>query len=91
MWRRCYVLLLILIHLIVLTFPLELFVYLAIYCLSFFIRFLVLPIDIDISKKTTLNPPAQKWADRLQIAYMCTSVFPTVGMAPTDLTTWPIT
>lgn len=26
-----------------------------------------------------------------RVAYMWTSVFPTVGMAPTDLTTWPMT
>lgn len=32
-----------------------------------------------------------KAVNQLRAAYMCSSVFPTVGMAPTDLITWPIT
>lgn len=37
------------------------------------------------------EPGCSERVSQLLITYMCTSVFPTVGMAPTDLTTWPIT
>lgn len=52
--------------------------------------------------RTRTEPPAGRTRTRAngnvdpqtqirRVTYMWTSVFPTVGMAPTDLTTWPMT